>query len=289
MRNWLIPALAVFVAQPLFSRDDDARPRFEVVSIKQCVGTEPRSILSFSPRSLRWPCVGLLRLIQEAYQIYGDGKADFLNRPPALMPIEGFPDQMSSGRYTIDTRADSPQSMAMMRGPMMQRLLEDRFHLKIHREIREVPVYIMTVAKDGPKLQATKEDSCRHAEPADFIPPNVFPRGKPPCGFVTPPTKTGTHYISDQSGITIATFSKTFKIFGLPVIDRTGLSGTYDIHLEWESSPPDTATAESGVTDDPSDMAMVSSIRKQLGLQLNRGRGPYEFFVIDHLERPSEN
>jgi uncharacterized protein (TIGR03435 family) len=180
--------------------------------------------------------------------------------------------------------------MGMMRGPMMQRLLEDRFHLKIHREIRELPVYIMSVAREGSKLEGTQEESCDHADTTDFTQPlAVIPGGRPQCGVLTPPVKNGSHFVLDQRGIRVEVFAKLLKIGGLPVLDRTGLIGTFDIHLEWDFTHPDPVSPESGAPSEPPDTSIVSSIRKQLGLQLKAGKGPREFLVIDHLERPSEN
>ena len=145
---------------------DDTRPRFEVAAVRECVGAQPRGVaIHVSPGRLSIPCFPLLRLIQDAYQTFGGGTANFMYQPPVGDErIQGFPDEMLSVRYSIEAKAESPQSVGIMRGPMMQRLLEDRFHLKIHREIREAPVYIMTVAKGGPKLRATTEDSCNRTD-----------------------------------------------------------------------------------------------------------------------------
>jgi len=205
------------------------------------------------------------------------------------MPIEGFPDQMSSSRYSIEAKTESPQSISMMRGPMMQRVLEDRFHLKLHREVREVPVYLMTVARGGLKLEVTKEGSCLDPDPLEFPKPEVLAGGKPQCGVITAPTRDGSHFVLDERGLTLASFSKLFKIGGLLVIDRTGLTGTYDIHLEWESSPSLPASPEAEGASESPDTSITSSMRKQLGLQLSPGKGPRDVLVIDRLERPTEN
>ena len=173
---------------------------------------------------------------------------------------------------------------------MMQRLLEERFRMRVHRETREVPVYIMSVAKDGSRLQAATEDSCDHAPATDFIPSLALPpSGKPRCGALTPPIKNGTHFVLDEHGVTVEAFAKLFQIRGLPVIDRTGIAGTFDIHLEWESSPPEPVSPGGDAAGEPPDTSIISSIRKQLGLQLSLGKGPRDFLVIGHLERPAEN
>jgi uncharacterized protein (TIGR03435 family) len=276
---------------PPSKKADENKPRFEVVSIRQCDGTEPRgAVLTASGDRLSVPCFGLFRLIQDAYQIYVDGTTNFMNQPLSYATaIEGFPDQMSSYRYSIEAKAESPQSMAMMRGPMMQSVLEDRFHVKIHREMKEVPVYIMTAAGGGPKLQASTKDSCDPSNASEVTQPlPVRPGEKPRCGVPTPPKKTGTHFVVEESGINLSVFAQIFKIQGLPVIDRTGLTGTFDIRLEWETSPPNTDQPEGAVGGSP-DTSIIGSFRKQLGLNLKPGKGPREFLIIDHVERPTDN
>ncbi len=279
--------LAMLTRVPVFAQDVDTRPTFSVAAIKQCDGTEPRAILNGSPGRLSMPCWGLYRLIQEAYQVYADGTSNLMYQPPAPASIEGFPKQMTSYNYSIDARVDSPQSMAVMRGPTMQRLLEERFLLRVHRETREVPVYIMTVGKEGSKLQVSTEDSCDHVPPRDFIPTLAVPvGGKPRCGILAPPVRNGARFVLDEHGVSVSMFAKLFQIGGLPVIDRTDLTGTFDIHLEWNF---ETVSPDTGVPSELPDTSIISSIRKQLGLQLSLGKGPREVLVIDHLEKPSEN
>jgi len=83
-------------------------------------------------------------------------------------------------------------------------------------------------------------------------------------------------------------FARLVTINGTLVINRTGLVGTYDIHLEWDFVRADTAPPDLGVASDPG-VSIDTAIRKQLGLQLSSGRGMREVLVIDHLERPSDN
>ncbi len=86
-------------------------------------------------------------------------------RPLTRQPLQGGPDWIDSERYTIDAKPESPQTRAMMNGPMLQALLEDRFKLKIHRESKEVPVYALVVAKGGATLSATKPGGCTPHDP----------------------------------------------------------------------------------------------------------------------------
>jgi uncharacterized protein (TIGR03435 family) len=290
MRSCLLPVLGLVVSQCALSQSTETRPAFEVASIRQCEGTEPRSSLSASHGRLSIPCNGLFRLIQDAYQAYSDGTTRFVMQPTAPIPIEGFPREMSSYRYSINAKAASPQTMGVMMGPMLQRLLEERFHLKIRHEIRESSVYLMTVAKGGPTLEAAGEDSCDPAgAPEDSDTLMALRAGKPRCGVLTPATRNGSHFTLDEKAIGLDVFARLLVIGGLPVIDRTGVKGKFDIHLEWDYVPPDAASAESGMASDPPDTSMIGYIRKHLGLQLSPGKGPREFLVIDHLERPSEN
>ncbi len=104
--------------------------------------------------------------------------------------------------------------------------------------------------------------------------------------MITPPVRHDQEMTWDVHGISLGVFSKMINP-GLPVLDRTGLSGTFDIHLEFSIDPP--ATDSGTGASDPPGSSLVESLRKQLGLKLVRGRGPREFLVIDHVEKPSEN
>jgi uncharacterized protein (TIGR03435 family) len=174
----------------------------------------------------------------------------------------------------------------MMRGPLMQRLLEDRFRLKVHRETREVPVYFLTVAKEGHKLKASQEGSCGHFDPTDLTVPFQRPVGASPWCVIVPPSKKDGKWVWDVRGMSMEVLAKLMNP-GRPVIDRTGLSGTYDIQLEWWDVPP--PAAEEATTADNTGASLMNAVTKQLGLRFEAGKGPREFVVIDHIEKPSEN
>jgi uncharacterized protein (TIGR03435 family) len=230
-------------------------------------------------------------LILQAYEVFASGKVDPLNPSMPLTPIEGDPAWISSARYSIDAKSDGPQSGAMMRGPMMQALLEERFQLKTHREIREVPVYLMTVAKGGPKFQPTREGSCKpfdFSEALNYTTLNTKPDGEQ-CA-IPKVVRTGPIMVIDFRGVTLDVFAKDLHPDGRPVVNRTGLTGAFDIHLELETAAPNSSGSGGGAASDPSPHASdIVAIRKQLGLQLVSTKGPIEFLVIDHIERPSQN
>jgi uncharacterized protein (TIGR03435 family) len=143
---------------------------------------------------------------------------------------------VESEKFTIEAKTEGPQTEAMMRGPMMQALLEDRFHLHLHREIRQAPVYLLTVAKGGPKLKSAAPGSC-----IPFDPDNQTPAapGQPPwCGwFRASPQHDG----EDTYGQTMDGLAFQFSgDLGRDVIDKTGIKGAFDVHLDEDpSAPPD--------------------------------------------------
>ena len=96
--------------------------------------------------------------------------------------------------------------------------------------------------------------------------------------------------VFDVHGMTLEVFCKLLHPDGLPVINRTGLMGAFDIHLEWEPDAANSPTPDNGVASDPSPhTSAIVATRQQLGLRLDHGKGPQEFLVIDHVEKPSQN
>ena len=172
--------------------------KFEVASVKPCnpgdmshpTGKQGGGgLVRWDPGKLDEECQTLADIIRDAYLSYPQGKpwaaavagvaatSQVENfqcigcgsgrggiRPISSrlfwQPIKGSPAWVNSERYTIDAKGEGPARQEMMRGPMMQALLHDRFKLRVHRESREIPVYNLTVAKGGPKLQPYRDGSC---------------------------------------------------------------------------------------------------------------------------------
>jgi uncharacterized protein (TIGR03435 family) len=252
------------------------RPKFDVASIKACAprpvaktkgppgeSAPPRS----SPGRYQSNCDTLIDLIRTAY-------VDNRGPTPQRLPVTGGPAWINSDRYQIVATAEANASMPTMTGPMLQSLLEDRFGLKIHRETREVPVYLLNVAKNGLKIQPLKEGTC--FSPDAGPPPDSDQK---PCGIpftrVKPP-----NMIIDMEG-TLSNLSKLLGVtLGRPVIDKTGVTGQFGFHLEFARDE-----AASDVSAGPS----IFTALQELGLKLDSAKGPGEFLVIDSVERPSEN
>ncbi|MGD0771966.1 MAG: TIGR03435 family protein [Candidatus Solibacter sp.] len=256
---------------------------FEVASVRQCRDDTPTA-LQASPGRLSMICRPLRRMIEDAYEVFAAGTVD-PRYPLPYTPIERIPDWVDSTRYSIIAKAEGPQTQPVMRGPMMQALLEDRFHLKIRSETREVPVYLMIVGEAGSKLTVTKPGACKLVDPTDQS--QTMSADIPYC-IVMPPVRKGSHMVYDVRGISLDVFAKVLRL-DLPVIDRTGLKGPFDIHLEWTYEESTFSEPDGRTVSDPSYNNIIMAIRNQLGLRLVRGKGPREFLVIDHIQRPSEN
>src|SRR5580658_2008791 len=175
-----------------------ASPVFEVASVRPCKDSEPggRSggSTANSPGRLTLRCQNVMGFINLAYRFYANGR---VNAPWSWPPIEGGPAWINSDRYEINAKAEGTPSEAMTHGPMLQALLEDRFKLKIHRETREIQAYVLTIAKNGPKLHSFKEGSC---VPFDFATALLPP--EPPAPGTTPPclgqmTTNGPNWLFD--------------------------------------------------------------------------------------------
>jgi uncharacterized protein (TIGR03435 family) len=179
--------------------------------------------------------------------------------------ILNAPEWLGSRNFDVEAKADMAVDDWMRtldsdhakaaKEKMVQALLADRFRLVVHRETRELPVYVLVVAKGGAKLQEAKG---------------------------------GAHFggsrgeITDQ-GASIATLADQLsRVVGRPVVDKTGLAGRFDLTLKW--------TPESGAPQADSDgPSIFTAIQEQLGLKLESAKAPVPVLVIDHVEMPSAN
>ena len=160
--------------------------------------------------------------------------------------------------YTIQAKAGEATSNEQLR-LMAQNLLADRFHLRYHRETREMDVYAMVVGKNGPKMQSAKD--------------NGQPRGS--GGLMSAGPGVMREVNGNMDNVAMALSEQA----GRPVIDKTGLSDAVDFVLEW--SPEEGA--------DTTRPSIFTAVQEQLGLKLEPRRMPVEVLVIDHVERPTEN
>ncbi len=297
---WLVavvwPAIACGQPQPA------VRPQFAAVSVKPCPnappGAEGRSTVS--PAAVTLECWTVDRLIRMAYLSFPDGLPVPVSATTGLpaptislrqhdAPIAGNPPWIQSERFTIDAKAGGPASREMMLGPMLQAVLEDRFQLKIHRETREVAVYAITIAPGGPHLTTAQKGSCIVLDLSIPAPPPA--PGRPPpvlCGMFRP---SGPNGGLEVRGVTIADLCNQLAVWlDRDVIDKTGITGAFDIHLDLRLSDLGGARDVAPVSPPPvtqgNPLVPVTAALQKVGLQLEPAQAPAEFLAIDRVVRP---
>jgi len=225
------------------------------------------------------------------------------------------PTWVKDKRFDIVARAPGAATKDQMR-LMMQSLLAERFKLAVHKETREAPVFALTLEKSGtvgPQLRAhPANDTCattvypdaagvsgdaekngaqKSAAATDRI--QTLPI---PCGMIArlPPSAPGRHRIGGRD-VTLAMVAESLPgqtgmaVFPRPVIDRTGLSGSFDFSLEWtQEIARDMAVGPNAQGEAPGP-SMAQAMKQQLGLKLESTKGPVELLVIDHVEQPTAN
>jgi uncharacterized protein (TIGR03435 family) len=264
----LIPLL---LAAPLFAQSQT----FEAASVKpdkDCPGHYSRNFL---PGRLTMNCWSIQELVAFAW--------GFRN--------EQVVGQSLPGRYAIEATFDAAAPPNQIYGAMLQALLADRFSLKVHREFRELPVYNLVVAKNGAKMPPTKSDCV--VAPADGGPP--LPPGQYPRFLCNHPNtgSRGYNWTLEGKSITMKSLADMLSRTQLhrTVVDKTGLTGAFDITLHWEIDPSsplyDGIGGAPAQTSEPGGgPSIFTAIEEQLGLKLQSARGPDEVLVIDHAEKP---
>jgi uncharacterized protein (TIGR03435 family) len=204
--------------------------------------------------------------------------------------LSGVQTWMDSIHYDIQATTESSATVKQVEGPMLQALLEDRFHLRVHRQTMERPIFELILDKGGVKMQPSKAGSCA-PDSMDSPPPPPSPDAPRPvyCDFPHL-AGDGTNWTLDGAGVSIAKLALTLSRSGVdrPIVDKTGLAGGFDLHLNWAAQlqPGD---PEAGAIDDPTGSSIFTALKEQLGLKLEPTKGPVEVLVIDQVEKPSEN
>jgi len=276
--------------------------KFEVASIKPNKENDHRVMFGMQPGG-RFSATGvsLRRLMVFAY-----GIRDY--------QLSGLPAWADSDRYDINAKAegaaddaapqDRPPTQAEMQTrqektrAMLQDLLADRFGLQIHRETKEMPVYNLVVAKNGPKLVESKNDA-----PSGSGDAPIRVGGMAVGGSEGPSrsqmVRIGRGQISGDRVPMTMLVNQLSANLGRNVIDKTGLTGSYDVKLTWTPEEgqmmipgggPGGAgegRPEAGAID--SGPSIFTAIQEQLGLKLEPAKGPVEMIVVDKADKPTEN
>jgi bla regulator protein BlaR1 len=215
-----------------------------------------------------------------------------------------LPKWVKTDRYSIQARSPGKPTKDQVR-LMMQSLLEERFGLKVHVETRTVPVFALTLAKPGklgPKL-IPHEQGLPCPEPATAGAPQPPLPPNPPfpylCGvYVLSRKADGTTEWGSRNTTMplVAGMLPSLGALGKPVVDQTGLTGDYDVSVDFSMEATRAAmraesasAASNAAAELPPGITFMDAVREQLGLKLESTKAPVPMLVIDHIERPSEN
>jgi uncharacterized protein (TIGR03435 family) len=257
-------------------------PRFAVASIKRNPSTAPLSMAV--PMGVGYRPGGRLvagnspvtMLIQRAYSLLG-------------FQVLGGPSWINTDGYDIDAKPDSATDQERM-WLMLQTLLADRFKLAMHRETKEMAVYDLYAVKSGMKLQPPQSTAC--AEVMAWPEPGK-PRPAPPCGPGM--AAAGSGIAMEGISVSMPAFAKMLtRLIGREVVDKTGFTGRFSLHLEFAMDDalaglPNPTGPTVSAPADATKPTLFTAIQEQLGLKLEASKGPVDVFVIDHVERPTEN
>jgi uncharacterized protein (TIGR03435 family) len=241
-----------------FGQDKPVRLVYEVASIRPSQPNAPEGYVDPLPNGIGY----------NAKRIPVKDMLSVMYRIPRRQIIGG-PDWLSSEKVDVQARADHPYSIDDLH-IMFQNLLADRFNLKLHKESKVGAVYILTVAKSGLKMTPVDAGKERNI-PITNGPNHELIGSRVPMNYLC--FWLGQRLQNDQR----------------PVIDKTGLTGTYDFKLSFRPQLPPDASAE-GLSPELENLPSIfDAVKDQLGLELVPQKGPVETLVIDHAEKPSEN
>jgi Protein of unknown function (DUF3738). len=209
-----------------------------------------------------------------------------------LFQISGGPAWVSSVHYHLSAKSENRTQWSEV-ALMIQSLLADRFQLAIHRETRELPIYALVLAKKdrklGPGLTKSKEGGCRER---DLSKPATAPEpGKPPSMWCGQMMMSFRHVRAAAVPLERLTQALS-QVLGRTVTDKTGLTGNFEINLQWTPDENQAMQLPPSVPQLPTDFAPVSifaALQEQLGLKLESQKGPVEILVIERAVKPSEN
>jgi uncharacterized protein (TIGR03435 family) len=290
------------VTVPEWQQKAGGAMEFDVASVRQNKGDNPRPDMNFpmGPGDVYGSAGGLLRATDLPLLVY-IGFAYKVNGNLGLTLEKQLPEWALSDRFDIEAHADGKPTKDQMR-LMMQALLKERFGFAMHYEMRDMPVYALEIAKPekfGPQLRPHPADVvCANQFPvnqAGRIEMNTNADGFPAVcgGIVGVPSKTPGTFALGASNITmklLAEFIPDAGQLGRPVLDQTGLKGTYDFWLEFAPEQMTVSTSPGVNTSvDSAGPSLIEALKEQLGLKLESQKGQVEEIVVDHIDHPTAN
>ena len=254
-------------------------PSFEVASIKPAAPDARGMFISPGPGGgVRITNMTLKEMIVLAWRV----------QP---FQVTGGPSWLDTLHFDVVAKPESPVPQDQM-PVMLQALLKDRFHLVVTQEMKELPIYAMVLARKdgklGPGLTETTESSCTQFDPKN--PPRPQSTGGPApkfCGNMGTNGRSMNAYarsVGDMAPL-------LSRLLGRSVVDKTGLTGKYDIQLNWAPDENQSlAPAPAGQSPVDSTAASIfTAFQEQLGLKLESQKGPVEVVVVLSVDKPSEN
>ena len=253
-------------------------PAFDVISIRPRTPDAPPGTIPNAPDRFVRPNVSVAQLIEYAYELRG-------------FQIIGGPGWVRSDRFEVSAKAESAVSPAQMR-LMVQRLLADRFGLRVHRETREMDTYALVMARRdgrlGEKMRSSERDCGPIIDQGNPRPREGDPL--PPCAWFVA-LMNGFARLR-LTGIRMSRFAAALEPMATrKIVDRTALDGTYDIELDFLPDPgllgmpiPNaTALQQSDIP------PLATAVQDQLGLKLESERAPVGVILIDEVQAPTPN
>jgi bla regulator protein blaR1 len=266
------------------ARSADA-PTFQTTSIEPNGSGDTRMTLMPQPGGrLTATNVTVAALIRFAYDL-----PDF--------QVSGGPNWLTSDRFDILANAKGDPPVAQQR-LMLRRVLEERFKLVAHTEMRVLPIYALVLARSdgevGPRIRRSDAECARIAQPTSDSGVGLSPLDGPPCGFFG--FAPGTDFPSGRGGLafrglTMPTLAKRLvPMVRRNVIDQTGLAGQFDAEFDFIAElplpppPPGLPNPFSGTQF----TSVFTVFPEQLGLRLDARQGSVEVLVIDRADKPTE-
>ena len=262
--NGVVTGVAMLVLCAAAFAQDERKPEFQVVQIRLNVSGETREDGRMLPGGqFAGTNISLLTLIGFAFDV-------------PVSAIQGGPNWVHSDRFDVVGKAAKTASNEDVR-LMMQSLLAGEFKLAIHKDQKPTRVLALVVAKGGSKLQRSSDPETKLTDGNS---------GRPElhnCRLEDGAKDDELRHIACL-GIRMAEFAEALPILGgseidRPVVDLTGLTGLYDLHLVW--------TAPSLI--DQGGVTVPGAIEKQIGLKLENRTRPMPVVIIDHAERLPAN
>lgn len=270
MRASLI--LVALLTLPVFAAQSppasNLAPRFDAASIKPNLSKEPGIMRRPSPGRVFYGNAPVHIMVEEAYGV----------RPDRVFNYPGWADKETFD-ITATYSADQQRQVRLM----LQTLLQERFSLQVHREMRDLSVYELVKARPDGQLGPRMRPSTVSCVPK--------PGERSPCTLLIQEGRfrgIGTGWGNGE------VLSLNIGVWDRPIVDKTGLSGTFDIDLEWTPDPAQArgdgaarAAAVVAATTPGERVSIFTALQEQLGLKLQPAQASLEVLVIERLERPT--